>query len=228
MTKPILGISNLQVTVEDKIVLNGLSIEIFPGEIGFLMGANGSGKSSLANVLMGNSIYSVRGGEVLFEGQNLLTMSSDERAKEGLFLAWQNPVSIPGVSVFNLCRASYEARGNKIESLTEFKKMLETLAEKVGLSKVHISRSVNEGFSGGEKKRLELLQLLLLKPKLAVLDEIDSGIDSEGIVMTLQILREMKEWGASVILITHNKRLLEEIVADKTWEIENGRLSTRV
>lgn len=228
MNNPLLLIKNLQVTVEDKVVVDELSLELSAGETAFLMGANGSGKSSLANILMGNPSYSVTGGEVVFGGRDLLTMSSDERAKAGLFVAWQNPISIPGVTVFNLCKSSYEAMGNKIDSLTEFKKKLEELAVKVGLTSKHIARNINEGFSGGEKKRLELLQLLLLKPKLAVLDEIDSGIDSEGIKMTVQILREMKEQGASVILITHNKRLLDEVQADHTWEMKNGRLSTRV
>ncbi len=228
MNNPLLLINNLQVTVDDKVVVDQLSLELSAGETAFLMGANGSGKSSLANVLMGNPTYSVKGGEILFDEQNLLSMSNDERARAGLFVAWQNPISIPGVTVFNLCKSSYEAMGNKIDSLTEFKKKLAELAVKVGLTSKHIARNINEGFSGGEKKRLELLQLLLLNPKLAVLDEIDSGIDSEGIKMTVQILKEMKKQGTSVILITHNKRLLDEVEADHTWEMKNGRLSTRV
>lgn len=228
MNKPLLFVKNLQVTVDEKVVVDQLSLELSAGETVFLMGANGSGKSSLANVLMGNPNYRVSEGEITFNGKDLLSMSSDERAKDGLFVAWQNPISIPGVSVFNLCRASYEALGNKIESLTEFKNKLEDLAVKVGLTAKHIARNINEGFSGGEKKRLELLQLLLLKPKLAVLDEIDSGIDSEGIKMTVQVIEEMKKQGTSVILITHNKKLLEDVVADQTWEMAHGRLSTGV
>jgi len=227
MNKSLLSITNLQVTVENKIVIDRLSLDLPTGETAFLMGPNGSGKSSLVNILLGNPNYKVDSGEIQFRGHNLLLMSSDERAKMGLYIAWQNPVTIPGVSVFNLCRASYEAMGNKIESLTRFKKTLEDLAKRVGLTSHHVARNINEGFSGGEKKRLELLQLLLLKPKLAVLDEIDSGIDILGIRMTVEILNEMKKQGTSVILITHNKRLLDEVKVDRKWEITNGRLSTR-
>jgi Fe-S cluster assembly ATP-binding protein len=228
MNKSLLSITDLQVAVGNKAVIDGLNLQFSQGETVFLMGANGSGKSSLANVLMGNPNYLVTAGKIVFDSQDLLSMSSDERAKAGLFVAWQNPISIPGVSVFNLCKSSYEALGNTITSLTEFKKSLEDLAERVGLTREHIVRNVNEGFSGGEKKRLELLQLLLLKPKLAVLDEIDSGIDSEGIKMTVKVLKELKNQGMSVILITHNKRLLDEVVADQTWEMAHGRLSTGV
>lgn len=231
MSQPLLLVQNLQVSVEDKLVIDGLSLKLFQGETAFLMGPNGSGKSSLANVLLGNKEYQISNlgtAKIIFNGKDLLQMTIDERARAGLYVAWQTPITIPGVSVFNLCKSSYEAVGNKIESLTGFKKTLEDLAQKVGLVSTHITRNINEGFSGGEKKRLELLQLLLLKPKLAVLDEIDSGIDSEGIKMTVKLLKEMKEQGTSVILITHNKRLLDEVSADHKWEISNGRLSTRI
>ncbi len=228
MTTPFLSIANLEVSVEGKLVLKELTLELDSGQAVFLMGANGGGKSSLANVLLGNPNYLVTKGEIWFDGHNLLLMTPDERAKAGLFVAWQNPIAIPGVSVFNMCRASYEAMGNTIASLTEFKTKLEELAIQVGLTSSHIARNINEGFSGGEKKRLELLQLLLLKPKLAVLDEIDSGIDSEGIKMTVKILEELRTAGTSVILITHNKRLIDEVMVDHTWEISNGVLSTRV
>ena len=231
MKKPLLVIKNLQATVEGKIVIHDFSAELNSGEIVFLMGANGSGKSSLANVLLGNTEYrisNIENSKITFEGEDLLAMTIDERSKSGLFVAWQNPTIIPGVTVFNLCKSSYEAHGNKIESLTEFKRKLELLAEKVGLSIDHIARNVNEGFSGGERKRLELLQLLLLKPKLAVLDEIDSGIDSEGIKTIVEILQLIKTEGVSIILITHNKRLLKEVEADQTWEMKNGRLSAGI
>jgi len=219
----------LTVTVEGRLVLKDVGMEIVEGETVALMGANGSGKSSLAMALLGDVRYKILdSSEVRFEGQDLLKMSTDERTRAGLYVAWQNPVSIPGVSVFNLCRASYSAMGHKIDKLTDFRHKIEELAIKVGLTKQHIERSVGEGFSGGEKKRLELLQLLLLNPKLVILDEIDSGLDSKGVEIVVEIVGTMKKRGTSFILITHNKRLLEEIVIDKTWEMKHGQLQTRV
>ncbi len=234
MKKPILAVNNLQVTVEDKLVLDGVDFEIAEGEVCLLMGENGSGKSTLAQVLMGDEKYKVSAKNqanqptILFAGEDMLKLSIDERARAGLFVAWQNPVTIPGVSVFNLCRASYEARCGQITKLTDFRLRVEALAKKVGLTPEHVGRSVNEGFSGGERKRLELLQLLLVQPKLAVLDEIDSGIDAKGIKMTAKIVAELRERGVSVMLITHNKVLLQDVRPDHTWEMRNGQLHTRI
>lgn len=237
----LLSIVNLVARVDNKVVLNGVDLLVRNGEVHALMGANGSGKSSLAMTLMGNSNYIVstnlpdgQAGQqtkvstVTFGGKDLIAMTADERARTGVYVAWQGPITIPGVSVFNLCKASFEAMGNKIDKLVEFKQKLENLAVKVGLTREHVSRNVNEGFSGGEKKRLELLQLLLLKPKLAILDEIDSGLDSAGVKLVVQVIAEMKKGGTSFILITHNKRLLDEVLVDKTWEMKNGRISAGV
>lgn len=225
MNEPRLLIKDLQVAVDSKEVIKNLSAEIFESEIVVLMGANGSGKSSLASVLMGNPNYEVVTGEITFEGKKILPLKIDERARLGIFVGWQNPVTIPGVSVFNLCKSSYEAAGYKILKLTEFKLKLVELGKRVGLSSEHISRSMNEGFSGGEKKRLELLQLLLLQPKLAILDEIDSGLDMSGVKMMIEVVNELKKAGSSIVLITHNKRMLQEVEADRKWEMKNGRLS---
>lgn len=224
----LLTISDLSVTVQGKTVLDGINMELGAGQVLALIGANGSGKSSLANVLMGNGFYEILGGKIELAGENIGELTVDERVRSGLYVAWQNPISIPGVSVFNLAKASFEAMGNKIDKLTEFKKMLEELALTVGLSKEHVSRSVNEGFSGGERKRLEILQLLLLQPKLVVLDEIDSGLDNEGVLMITNVINEMREKGTSFILITHNKKILEQVKIDKTLEMSNGKLSARV
>src|SRR6185369_7035962 len=142
----------------------------------------------------------------------------------GLYVAWQAPVTIPGVTVFSLCKASYEAMGYQISTLTEFKKQLESLAERVGLTKEHIGRNVNEGFSGGERKRFELLQLLLLKPKLAILDEIDSGLDVDALRMVGEVVNEMKQVGTAFLLITHYKRLLEYVKPDYVHVMKAGRL----
>lgn len=217
-----LKITNLTVTVLGKRVLSEMDLKIGEGEIHMLMGVNGSGKSSLAMTLMGDSRYQISdASEVQYLGQDLLKLSSDERARAGLYVSWQSPMVIPGVSVFNLCKASYEAMGNKIDKLIDFRQKLEELALTVGLTREHIMRSVNEGFSGGERKRLELMQLLLLKPKLAILDEIDSGLDRAGLKIVSDIVSDIREEGRSVLIITHNEKLLEKIVIKKIWKITN-------
>lgn len=230
----LLDIKSLSVSVENKQVLRGLNLRIERGEVHLLMGANGSGKSSLANIIMGNANYKVTANQqtnkssVNFEGKDLLEMSADQRARAGVFVVWQNPVAIPGVNVFSLCKAGYESQGKTIGKLTEFKQKLEELAMHVGLSSEHISRGVNEGFSGGERKRLELLQLLLLAPKLAIIDEIDSGLDAKGIQLVVETINTMKQAGTSFILITHNKTLLTKVLVDKIWEMNHGTLSAGV
>lgn len=225
----LLNVNNLQVTVETKTVIKNLGLQVHSSEVVALMGPNGSGKSSLAMSLMGDDRFQIlESSRIKFDGEDLLKMTIDERARDGFFHAWQNPISIPGVSVFRLCKSSFEAQGNKISELVAFKRKLEELALKVGLTKDHVSRNVNEGFSGGERKRLELLQLLLLKPKLAILDEIDSGLDIDGLKMVATVINEMKTEGTAFILITHNKELLDEILVDKICEMKYGRLSTGI
>lgn len=242
MTKSLLSVVNLQVSIEGKRVIDSLDLEVGYGEVVVIMGPNGGGKSSLAMTLMGNPNYKIpenqktKASKIEFEGRDLLKMSSDERARSGLYSAWQNPVTIPGVTVFSLCKAlrqssptgTSQGKPAKITNLVEFKEYLEELALKVGLTKEHVSRDVNSGFSGGERKRLELLQLLLSQPKLAIIDEIDSGLDAEGIEMVVQIVSEMKQKKTSFVLITHNKRLLDKVLADKVYQMKYGRLSAGV
>ncbi|MFH2019086.1 MAG: Fe-S cluster assembly ATPase SufC [bacterium] len=235
MKKRMLSIENLVVEVEGKRVLKGVSLEVGKGEIVVLMGPNGSGKSSLAMTLLGSSEYKIvkeKKTRVEFEGKNLLTMSIDERARAGLYLAWQNPVAIPGVSVFSLGKAAYqamrEARGETSEykSLSELKERMRQIMEKVGLSEIQLEKGVNEGFSGGEKKRLELVQLMLLKPKLAILDEIDSGLDKKGKVITREIVSELREEGTSFMIITHDDSWGEGENITRQWVMKNGKLQT--
>lgn len=225
MTNDLVTIKNLTVRIDEKILLDDVSINLQAKQVVALMGANGSGKSSFAQTLMGDKRYIVsRAGSAHLNEVNLLKMSCEERAKAGLFVAWQNPVTIPGVSLFSLCKSSYESQGKTIEKLTEFKSKLEALALRVGLTKDHIARSFNEGFSGGEKKRVELLQLILLEPKVAILDEIDSGLDVDGLKLVAEIVNEMKLKGTSFILITHYKKLLDYVAVDQIYLMESGKI----
>ncbi len=218
MTKSILDIKNLQITVEEKVVLAGFNLSIKEGEVVALLGPNGSGKSSVAMTLLGNSNYKVSdASKIQFLGKDLKQLSVDERAKVGLYIAWQNPVSIPGVTVFNFCKSITTQTG----TLVEFKKYLEDLLVKVELPKEYIGRGVNEGFSGGERKRLEMLQLLLLSPKLAVLDEVDSGLDTKGVQILAEVVNELKAKGTSFLLITHNTKLTDKVKVDQVCTTTN-------
>jgi Fe-S cluster assembly ATP-binding protein len=218
MTNPILDIQNLQITVEEKVVLEGFNLSIKEGQVVALLGPNGSGKSSVAMTLLGNSNYKILdASKIQFLGKDLKKLSVDERAKSGLYIAWQNPVSIPGVTVFNFCKSITTQTG----TLVEFKKYLEELLVKVGLPKEYLSRGVNEGFSGGERKRLEMLQLLLLSPKLAVLDEVDSGLDTKGVQILAEIINELKAKGTSFLLITHNTKLTDKVKVDQVCMTTN-------
>ena len=218
MTKSILDIKNLQISVEDRSVLNGFDLQIKVGQVIALLGPNGSGKSSVAMALLGNPNYKVTDtSRIEFLGKDIKQLSVDERAKAGLYVAWQNPVSIPGVTVFNFCKSITSQTG----TLVEFKKYLEELLVKVGLPQEYISRGVNEGFSGGERKRLEMLQLLLLAPKLAVLDEVDSGLDSKGVQILAEIVNELKAIGTSFLLITHNTKLTDKVKVDQVCKTIN-------
>lgn len=224
----ILTISRLSANILGKRVLNEVSAKLLSSQIMAIVGANGGGKSSLAQVLLGNPDYEVSEGEIFFNHKELLGLSVDERARKGLYVAWQNPVTIPGVSVFALCKAAYEARGEKISSLSEFKHRLEELAREVGLTASHVGRFVNDGFSGGEKKRLELLQILLLEPKLIVLDEIDSGLDKDGRELMQNIIHKLKNKGSSFIIISHYEQLIEKLKAEQVLEMKDGRLFPRI
>jgi Fe-S cluster assembly ATP-binding protein len=217
-------VEELSIEITGKRVVEELSLEIGTGEVVALTGPNGSGKSSLAKTLLGDTNYRVVKGEVKFLGSDLLKMEVDERARAGLMVLYQNPVVIPGVKVFNLVKTAKEARGEKIEEIVEFKVKLEELAENVGLTNEHIGREVNEGFSGGEKKRLELLQLMLLSPKLAILDEVDSGLDAEGRELVAKIVKEMREKGTSFMVISHYEKMLDLLQVDKSYRMRDGRI----
>ena len=226
MNTPALVIRDLRVRVGGKIILDGGELVIKRHEVGAIVGANGSGKTSLTRVLLGDSQYEIEEGAVELGGKNLLQLDASERAKAGLFVVWQNPVSIPGVSVFGMAKAMRQARG-KQDKLVELKQRIEELAKTVGLTPEHVGRSVNDGFSGGEKKRLELLLMMLCEPKVAIMDEVDSGLDEAGRELITRVVQQLQEEGVAVLVITHYPKMLEHLKVSKVWAINNGRIQTR-
>ena len=223
-----LEVDELAVKVADKQVLTSFSLKVPDKGVVALIGPNGSGKSSFANTLMGNQNYVVAGTSIIrFDGSDLLQMSVDERSKRGLFVAWQNPIAVPGLSVLSYLRAVYEAHGKKITSMTQFRDQVVEIVKRVGLSEEVIRRNLNDGFSGGERKRFELLQLLLLEPKLVILDEIDSGLDVDGLKLIAKMVEELSLKGTAFVLITHYKRMLEYIKVDSVVVLSSGRIVRR-
>jgi Fe-S cluster assembly ATP-binding protein len=223
-----LEIKELHANIEQVEILKGLNLKINSGEVHALMGLNGSGKSTLANILTGSSKYNVTGGEVSFYGKDLLSLSPEARAGEGVFLAFQYPVELPGVNeVYFLRTACNEIRkyqGLEPYSIAEFSKIIKEKSAKLGLSDVMLSRSVNTGFSGGEKKRNEVLMMEILNPKLCILDEIDSGLDIDALQVVAEGVNRLRNADRSFILITHYQRLLNYIVPDFVHVMVNGQI----
>jgi len=224
----LLTIKNLNARVEDKEILKGFNLTVNPGEVHAIMGPNGSGKSTLASVLAGNESYEVTGGEVDFDGKNLLDMAPEERAREGLFLAFQYPIEIPGVSNVNFMRSAVakirKHRGLEPLDAKDFLALMKEKKELVELSGNLAGRSVNEGFSGGEKKRNEIFQMAMLDPKLAILDETDSGLDIDALRIVASGVNKLKTKDNAFIVITHYQRLLDHIVPDFVHVLYNGKI----
>ena len=219
-----LDVDNLKAAVEDNKILRGISLKIKSGEVHVVMGPNGSGKSTLAAVLMGHPSFVVSGG-VSIDGENLLEMSPDERAKKGLFLAFQYPVGVPGVSVQKFLWSAYKALNpNTKRSVLDFRKEMKELSSLINIDEGLLKRSINEGFSGGEKKKVEVLQLLMLKPKIGVLDEVDSGLDIDAIKMVAGGINKAVSKGVGVVLITHYQRILKYINPDFVHVMEDGKI----
>ncbi len=223
-----LEIRDLHASVEGKEILKGISLTINRGEVHAIMGPNGSGKSTLAKVLAGHPQYEVTKGEVIYEGRNLLEMSPDERAREGVFLAFQYPVEVPGVSNSQFLRLAYNEKRKHLDEEEldplEFKDLLRERARIVEMDESFMNRSVNEGFSGGEKKRNEILQMAVLEPKLAVLDETDSGLDIDALRIVAGGVNKLRTPDNAIILVTHYQRLLNYIVPDYVHVLAGGRI----
>ncbi len=223
-----LNITNLHARVGDEDILRGLNLRIGPGEIHAIMGPNGSGKSTLANVLAGRPGYEIIDGSVDFEGADLLSMDAEERSHAGLFLAFQYPVEIPGVSNMEFLKAAADhqaaALGREPLSTMDFLRRVKEIAAQLELDQEFLKRGVNEGFSGGEKKRNEILQMLLLQPKLAVLDETDSGLDIDALQIVARGVNAYHDTNDSVLMITHYQRLLEHIVPDYVHVLAEGQI----
>jgi len=223
-------VKNLHVSIEGKEILKGLNLEIKKGEIHAIMGPNGTGKSTLAYSLMGHPSYEVTEGEVIFNGENILEMSPDERSRLGLFLAFQYPVSIPGVTVANFLRTALNARrraenpDDKGISILEFRKMLKEKMDLLKMDHAFAGRYLNDGFSGGEKKRAEILQMATLKPKIAVLDETDSGLDIDALRIVSEGVNALADGELGVLVITHYQRLLNYIKPQFVHIMFNGRI----
>lgn len=228
-----LAIKDLWAQVEDKVILKGANLTVRSGEIHALMGPNGSGKSTLANVLMGNPFYQVIKGEVLYKGEDLLAMAPDERARGGLFIAFQYPVSIPGVTMASFLRTAVSARRgmdkDQLISLAEFQKLVRAKVEELQVDPAVLGRYVNEGFSGGEKKRAEILQMAILEPEIAIMDETDSGLDVDAVKIVAAGVNRMYETSGrkmGVLVITHYPRILKYIQPTQVHVMFDGRLVT--
>ena len=223
-----LSIKGLHAKVEEKDILKGLDIEINPGEVHAIMGPNGSGKSTLGNVLAGRPGYEATAGSVIFKGQDLLELDTEERAREGIFLAFQYPVEIPGVSNMEFLKVSVDAKrkhaGLPELSAVEFMKLARETSKRVDLDASFLKRGVNEGFSGGEKKRNEIMQMMLLEPDLCILDETDSGLDIDALQVVADGVNSMRDGKRSFIVVTHYQRLLDYIVPDYVHVLAGGRI----
>ena len=210
--------------VEDKEIIHGVDLTINPGEVHVILGPNGSGKSTLMNVIMGHPKYKIFSGFMTFEGENLSTLSTFERARRGLFLSFQTPEEIPGITVENMLRAAKQAITGQTVKILQFRKQLQAMMQELKIDPNYATRYMNVGFSGGEKKRNEILQLLMLQPKLALLDETDSGLDVDAVQIVSNGVAKFHSPENSCIIITHNTQILKHLTVDKVHVLLNGKI----
>jgi len=221
----LLEIQGLHVNVGEKEILHGLDLTVGKGETHVIMGPNGAGKSTLGHAMMGNPAYEVTEGKVLFDGKDMTEESATDRAKAGMFLSFQNPIEVPGISLSNFIRNALDQRTGKRARLWEFRKSLEKKMALLGMDKSYADRDLNVGFSGGEKKKAEILQLLMLNPSLAILDETDSGLDVDAVRIVSEGVREFQNTTeGALVIITHSTRILEALKVDYTHILVDGRI----
>ena len=222
--KKFFSVENLDILVDEISIIENVSFKIGIGKIHVLMGANGSGKSTLVKAIMGDPSYKISNGNIIFEDEIINKLPPDKRAKKGLFLAFQNPIEIPGVNIAIFLHSAYKERLNSNISIFEFIKNLRSLARDVGLKTSIFERNINENFSGGEKKKMQLLESLLFKPKLSIFDEIDAGVDVDSLDIITKKINEMKKNKLSSLLITHSTRLINKLDIDKIIIMKNGKI----
>ena len=224
-----LKIQNLHVSIEDKAILNGLNLEVNPGEVHAIMGPNGSGKSTLSAVIAGNEDYEVTKGKIFYKDENIEDLSAEERAHKGIFMSFQYPVEIPGVTVTNFIKtainSNLKARGLKEMHANEMLKKIRNKAALLEIDSKFLSRSLNEGFSGGEKKRNEIFQMAMLNPTLAILDETDSGLDIDALRIVANGVNKLRNENNAIIVITHYQRLLDHIIPDYVHVLQDGKIA---
>ena len=225
MSNELLNIQNLSVRVTEKPILHNLNLSVSAGETHVLMGPNGAGKSTLGNAIMGNPHYEITDGKIFFDGKDITHDSTDKRAKSGLFLSFQNPIEVPGISLGNFTRGALEAVTGQRMRLLAYKKESERILRLLSMDPSYASRDLNVGFSGGEKKKAEIFQLLMLKPKLAILDETDSGLDVDAVRIVSEGVRiYQEEVKGTLIIITHSTRILESLNVDRTHVLAGGNI----
>lgn len=225
MADKLLDIQNIFVNIDSKQVLNGLNLQIAKGETHVLMGPNGAGKSTLGNTIMGNPIYTLSSGKIFFDGQDISELSADKRAKLGMFLSFQNPLEVPGISVETFIRSAIQQSTGEHVKLFQFQKSLKANMELLNMDSSYASRDLNVGFSGGERKKSEILQLLMLNPKFAILDETDSGLDVDAVRTVSKGIQEyQKKQDGALLIITHSTKILESLYVDYTHVIVKGKI----
>ncbi len=221
---PVLEVSDLTASIAGKRILKGVNLRLMKGEVHAIMGRNGSGKSTLSNILMGHPAYVIEGGEIRIHGRDIAPLNTTERARQGMFLAFQYPMAIPGVTVANFLRSALRSAKNREVSPLEFRRMLLGRFKELGIPDAFATRYVNDGFSGGEKKRLEILQMLLLEPSLAILDETDSGLDIDALKTVSEGINTAIAKGTTALVITHYQRMLDYVHPDVVHVFLDGRI----